>query len=86
MPNDDWRNLKWSRMETHQKMWFLFMLLLLLLLFIAIGVDSCGIMDIPNWAMLVWAVVSIYTVGKNITNLNLFNDVDSDDDSESSDE
>lgn len=76
MSHNDWRNLKWSSMGINQKVWFILLILSLFVLLIAIYLDTTGTLDIPNWAALLWIVVSGYIVYRNVENLDLFEDDD----------
>ena len=50
------------------------MLALLAVLLAAACLDGMGWVDIPSWAALCWAALSVLVVYKNVVGLGLYND------------
>lgn len=82
MAKRDWRNMKWGRMGISEKAWFIVICILLAVLLIFIYLDGTNTVDIPDWAILTWVVIALYSAYKNVVGNDLFNDDDLADDSD----
>lgn len=86
MSKSDWRNMKWNKMGVSEKVWFIIICFLLVILLVFIYLDGTNIVDIPDWAILTWAVIAVYSAYKNVVGNNLFNDEELDDESNPDDD
>lgn len=76
MNHKNWRNMHWRDMSKRKRIWFVLMCFLLCILLIAIILDCTNIMNIPDWAALIWVVAAGYTAFKNINGNDLWSDAD----------
>lgn len=86
MSKYNWRNMKWNKMGVSEKAWVIIIYLLLAVLLVFIYLDGTNIVDIPDWAILMWAVIAVYAAYKNVVGNNLFNDEELDNESNPDDD